>query len=383
MVTYQGGFVMEPVPGLYEDVVMLDFRSLYPSIIIAKNISPSMLQEKKGHAIEVNGNTYHFNNEHEAFIPAIIKEIILRRNRIKELLKKQKQDPILEARSYALKILANSAYGMFGFFGARYYSKECAESITAFGRQYIQETIGKAEKKGFKVIYSDTDSIALHLRDKKKEDVFDFLKNINKDLPEFMELEFENYYLRGIFVSKKGETQGAKKKYALIDEENKLKIRGFETVRKDWSLIARETQYAVLEKILQEGDYTNALAYVKKVIEDIRNKKVINKKMVILTQLKMDLDDYKQIGPHVAVAQKMRAKGHDVPAGSMIHFIIAEGKGKIRDKAVLPEDCNDKMYDAVYYVENQILPSVGKIFEVFGVNSQELLLGEQKSLGDF
>src|SRR3989344_1972926 len=268
---------------------------------------------------------------------------------------------------------------MFGFFGARYYSKECAESITAFGRQYIQETIDKAKDNGFDVIYSDTDSIVLHLKNKKKEDAIKFLESINKNLPEFMELEFENYYPRGIFVSKKGETQGAKKKYALMDSNEKIKVRGFETVRKDWSLVARETQLYVLNTILKENNYKNALNYVKDIIKKIRDKEVDNKKMVMLTQLKMNLEDYKQIGPHVAVAQKMREKGYNVKAGTLIRFIIKEGKGKIRDKACLPEDCKDKEYDAVYYVENQILPCVEKVFEVFGVDAYELLKGEQKS----
>ena len=141
------------------------------------------------------------------------------------------------------------------FFGVRYYCRECAASIAAFGREYIQKTIKKAQDEGFKVIYSDTDSLAVTLKGKSKKSALDFLKKINDELPSLMELELESFYPRGIFVSKKGDSQGAKKKYALIDEAGKLKIIGFETVRKDWSLIARETQLKVIEMILKKGNH--------------------------------------------------------------------------------------------------------------------------------
>ena len=196
-----------------------------------------------------------------------------------------------------------------------------------------------------------------------------------------MELELENFYPKGIFVSKKGDAHGAKKKYALIDEEGKLKITGFETVRKDWSLIARETQLKVLEIILKEGKYENALNYVKKVIKDILDKKINFDKMIIGVQLKMQLESYKLIGPHVAVARKMKVKGYDVSPGATIYFIISNEKGMIRDKAKIPNECKD--YDAKYYIENQIIPSVGKIFEVFGIKKEQLMIKEQKNLGEF
>ena len=388
MDSYQGAFVMEPKPGLYDDVVMLDYRSLYPSIIISKNISPSTLNKNNGHKtppIKIGNKevVYYFDDNKIAFIPSLIKEIIIRRSRIKEILKKEPDNNILKARSYALKTLGNSAYGMFGFFGARYYSRECAESITAFGRKYIQDTIEKAKEKGFNVVYSDTDSIALILGRKTLDDAKNFLKEINDELPEFMELELEKYYKRGIFVAKKGKVQGAKKKYALIDENGKLKIIGFETVRKDWSLIAREVQENVLKMILIEGEHENGLKYAKDVILRIKNKDVENGKMVILTQLKMDIDDYKQIGPHVAVAKKLRMDGMEVRAGSLISYIIKEGKGMIRDKAVIPGRCGEGEYDAGYYINNQVIPAIEKIFEVFNVDVKNELNNEQKNLGEF
>ncbi len=384
--TYQGAFVMEPKIGFYENVVFLDFMSLYPSIIVAKNIDPGTFNKiKKGYKspeITEHGKkfNYYFDSKKEGFIPKVVKDLIVRRNRVKEILKKER-NPLLEARSYALKTVANSSYGMLAFFGARYYCRECASSIAAFGREYIQETIRKAQQEGFKVIYSDTDSLAIALKNKNKKTAFEFLKKINDELPSLMELEFEGYYPRGIFVSKKSETSGAKKKYALIDEDNELIITGFETVRKDWSLIARETQLNVLKMILKEGKYENALKYVKKVIKDVIERKISLDKMIIREQLKMPLESYKQIGPHVAVARKMKAKGYDVSPGATVYYIVSNEKGMIRDKAKIPNECKD--YDITYYIENQIIPSVEKIFEVFGIKKEQLLVKEQKSLGEF
>lgn len=387
--TYQGAFVMEPKPGLYEDVIFLDFMSLYPTIIVAKNISPSMLNKDKGYKTpEItdeygNVNRYFFSSEKEAFIPSVVKDIIIRRNRIKEILKNEEQpNQVLKARSYALKTVANSTYGYMGFFGARWYCRECAASITAWAREFIQDVITKASKE-FNVIYSDTDSIAFTLGKKKMEDALNFLSKVNKELPSLMELELENFYSRGIFVSKKGEGKGAKKKYALIDKKGNIKVTGFETIRSDWSLIARETQFKILEIILKEKDIEKAKKYAQEVINKIKNKEIPIKKMLIKTQLRLKVDDYKQIGPHVAIAKRLKELGTNISQGTSIFYIITEGDGMIRDRAKLLNECKQSEYDSNYYIENQIIPSVEKIFEIFNIKKEDLLSKEQSRLGDF
>ena len=387
--TYKGGFVMEPKPGLYENLVVLDFMSLYPSIIVSKNISPSSLNYNKGYKspdiVDESGRkvNYYFD-EKEEFIPSVIRELIVRRQRIRKIIKENKEDNVLKARSYGLKTIANSSYGYYAFFGARWYSKECASSITAFGREFVQDVIKKAEKFGLDVVYADTDGFAATLGKKSKEDVLKFLEKLNKGLPGLMELELEDFYKSGIFVSKKGEMIGAKKKYALINENGKMKIVGFETIRRDWSLIARQTQKRVLEIVLSESNKEKALNYVKDVISKLRNKEVKIKDLIIFTQLRMKLEDYVQIGPHVSVAKKMQQKGMRVGSGDTIWFVIKAGKGMIRDRANIPEDINEGDYDENYYVNNQIIPSVEKIFEVLGYNKEDLIkdIG-QSSLGDF
>ncbi|MEM4266920.1 MAG: DNA-directed DNA polymerase, partial [Candidatus Nanoarchaeia archaeon] len=383
---YKGAFVYDPKPGLYENLALVDFKGMYPSIIVSYNITPTTItQEKKGShetpEIEQDGKIkrYYFTKK-EGFITKSIKEVIIKRNELKKALK-EKFDKALEGRSYALKTISNSAYGYMGFFGARWYSRECAESITAFARYYIQKTIREAEKE-FEVIYGDTDSIVLLLKNKNKKDVLEFIKKVNDKLPEMMELELEDMYLRGIFVSKKSEAKGAKKKYVLLNEKGELIVKGFEAIRRDWSKLAKEVQRKVFEMVLKENNKEKAAEYVKKIIKDLRAKKFEIEDMVIKTQLQKSLGDYQSRGPHVAVAEKMREKGMQVGIGTTIKYVVTPGKGVIRDRAKPPKEADD--YDPEYYINNQIIPAVGPIFEVLGYKKEHLTeFANQKKLGDY
>jgi len=168
----------------------------------------------------------------------------------------------------------------------------------------------------------------------------------------------------------------------LIDEKGRIKVRGFETVRGDWSTIAREVQEKVLNLILEKNDAEGAIKYVKKVIQDIRKKKIPKEKMIMKKQLKKPLKDYMAIGPHVAVAQKMQKKGIQIVAGILIKYIVNEGKGKIRDRAETPKD--SKGYDPEYYIDHQIIPVVKPLLEALG-HKEEVLKKDhaQKGISDF
>lgn len=383
--TYQGAFVFQPNPGLYGELVVLDFRSLYPSIISAHNICVSTITDSKEDSNEtpdIDGERYYFTYKFEGFLPLIVRSLVERRIRIKEMIKKRSSH-VLNARSYALKILANAFYGYFGFFGARWYNIKCARSITAFARKYLSDLIKKCQEQGFKVIYGDTDGVFLSLQDKKKEEVLELVSEFNKGLPSLMELEYEKKYNAGIFVMKKGDIEkGAKKKYALIEPNGKIKIRGFETIRRDWSYLAREIQKKVLEIILKEKNKSKALEYVKNMIDNVKNKRLSINKMIIRTQLKKNISEYHSIGPHVAVARRMKHKGISVGPGSVISYVVCEGKGLIRDRAKPLDEAEE--YDASYYINNQIIPAIEKIFDVIGYSKEDLVQkGQQKKLGEF
>jgi DNA polymerase elongation subunit (family B) len=388
MPKYAGAFVLEPKPGIYENIAMFDFRSLYPSIIISYNISPATITKEKTRLstpeFELNGKKVKFYfREERGFIPELLRRLIEARRKVKEE-KKKNPTVLLEARDLALKTLANAHYGYFGFFGARYYSRECAASITALGRWHIHDMIEKAKKAGFEIIYADTDSLALLLKNKTKKQALDWLKEVNKDLPEAMELELEDFYVRGIWVARRTGEIGAKKKYALLSESGKLKIRGFETVRRDWCDLAKEVQNYVIESVLKKADAKDALAYVKKVIAEISEKKADIKKLIIKTQLKKEVEAYEAYTPHVEIARRMAQAGIPVRPGTLVEYVVCETKNKkarIREKVKMPQEIKGKEYDAEYYINNQILPAVESIFNVFGISKEEIIKGKsQKKL---
>lgn len=235
------------------------------------------------------------------------------------------------------------------------------------------------------VLVHNTDSIMLLLGEKAEKQALELLEKINKSLPGTMELELERFYKRGIFVMKKTGEAGAKKKYALLSKDGALKIRGFESVRRDKCDLAKEAQEFVIKKVLEEGKADSALKHVKKIIEEVKSKKVPAEKLIIRTQLTKAIEEYSSIGPHVAVAKRMREKGIPIKEGGLIEFVIAKGTGKlIRERARIPEEVKEGDYDVEYYINNQIVPAIEGIFNVFGISSDNLKEGKkQKSLGEF
>ena len=390
--TYQGAFVYEPKPGLYRDISVFDFRSLYPTILGSHNIGPDTINceccKSTSKEIFDEGERYWFCGKKKGFIPTLIEDLISRRVRIKEIIKTEmggaEKFAFLDARQNSLKLLANSFYGYLGFFGARWYSIECARSTTAWGRHYIHKVIEKAQANGFIVLYSDTDSVFLTLNGKTKNDAMAFAEDINRELPGMMELEYEGFYPAGIFVSAKIGPFGAKKKYALISENGSLKIKGFETVRRNWSFIAKDVQENVISIILRENDTKKALDYAKGVVDDLRSKRVPVEKVIIHTQLQKEIVDYANKGPHVAVAQRLKNKGKSIGPGTMIKYIVTQGSDMIRNRAKLPEEVGEGEYDADYYINNQVIPAIERIFNVLGYKKEDLLeMKEQTKLEGF
>ena len=171
----EGGYVREPEKGLHENLVQFDFRSLYPSIIISKNISPDVLVLGD---IE-NEDDYNISPEHDlkfkknpqGFIPSVIDKILQERFRIKREMKAsddETEKKALDVQQQAIKRLANTMYGIYGFPRFRWYSFECAKAITSWGREYIKSSIKKAEEFGFYAIYADTDGFyAKYVKEKK------------------------------------------------------------------------------------------------------------------------------------------------------------------------------------------------------------------------
>jgi len=280
-----------------------------------------------------------------------------------------------------MKIIANASYGYYGYPGSRWYSKVCAESITAWGRMYIMLVIDKAKEMGYEIIYGDTDSLFLKM--KNKAEAMRFLEKINRILPGIVEMDFRGMYESGIFV--KGKTGiAAKKRYALIDKKGEIIIRGFEKVRRDWSNIAKKTQEKVLLAVLKERSPAKAIRIVRRIINDINAGRVKMDDLVIYTQLTKSISEYEQIGPHVAAAKKAVERGKVIREGSTIAYIITKGLGSISSRAEIAEDARD--YDPEYYIHHQVIPAALRILSGLGYTERDILSGkktDQASLSGF
>ncbi|MBU4246213.1 MAG: DNA polymerase, partial [Nanoarchaeota archaeon] len=388
MEQFAGGFVKEPKAGMHENIAVFDFRGLYPSIIVSHNIDPETLncscckdrQENK-----IPGSRSHFCTNTKGFIPEILLDLFQERKHIKEKMKfhdkKSRDYAELNARQFAVKTVSNAMYGYLGFAGSRWYNRECASAVTAFGRNYIQNVIAMAEEQGFEALYGDTDSLFLRIDKNTEVEAHNFLQKVNATLPGIMELDLQGIYVRGIFVSKKAGEGGAKKRYALIDKDGNITIRGFEKVRRDWSRLAKDTQEKVLDLVLNKRQ-KEAVEYVKKIVQEVKLEKVPLTELRVYTQLTRQLKHYVQRGPHVAAVEKANARGKEIRVGETIEYVITKGSGSISDRAELTEYA--KNYDPEYYINNQIVPAALRVLHIFGVTEDDLLgRAKQKGLGSW
>ena len=375
---YVGGFVKEPIGGLHDDIAVVDFKSLYPSIIATFNISPETFNCKdcRKDGYKVPDRKYWFCKKKKGLVSTVIKDLIDRRSEIKQRMKKTKgseERERLNNEQFAVKTIANATYGYFGFAGSKWYCRECADSSAAFGRFYIQKVIKEAEEEGFTVVYADTDSMFLKVRGSLKAKVRKFLNKTNKLLPGIIELDLQGIYKRGIFIPRGVGPGTAKKRYAMMDEKGVLTIRGLEKVRKDWSNVAKDTQEKVLKLVLEKKDVNGAVKYVRSVIKDLNNGKIPLKELIIVEQLTKPLSEYKAVGPHVVAARKIKERGRPIGEGMPILFVIIKGKGSISERSEPFEDVELKDVDNKYYISHQIVPAALRVLAVMNVTEEELL----------
>lgn len=203
----------------------------------------------------------------------------------------------------------------------------------------------------------------LELEAEIKSQALKFITYLNSTLPESMELEYEGFYRRGFFVSKK--------RYAVI-EDGEIIAKGLELVRRDWAPIVKKTQEAVLMAILRDGDPDKAIEEVKKVLKRIRKGDVERKELIIHTQITKPLDQYKQVGPHVIAARRIEEHGIKVTRGTIIQYIIVKGKGSISQRAIPYEYSEGYVYDKDYYINNQLIPAIERIMYSFGYTKKDL-----------
>jgi DNA polymerase I len=256
----KGAFVKEPIAGLHEGIAVLDFASLYPSIIISHNISPDTLNCVHPECKEKNSSPdgTWFCTKEKGLFSEILGRLIKQRLVLKKEYKRKKKeegidDKVLFAKQWALKIILNSAYGYLGYPRARWYSRECASAITAFARGYIQETISKAEKTGFVVLYGDSitkDRFITVLNPKGQievKNIEQFFKEINSSTKLVRGKEVKSgkgYFALSVNTSTR-KTEWAKINEIIRHETNKPIFRvnqkfGETTCTEDHSIIAED-----------------------------------------------------------------------------------------------------------------------------------------------
>ncbi|MCS7121320.1 MAG: DNA-directed DNA polymerase [Archaeoglobaceae archaeon] len=392
--SYEGGFVLEPARGLHENVVCLDFASMYPSIMLAFNISPDTLSFE-GDCYKAPEVGHKFRKRPDGFFTSIIKRLIEKRREIKKAMLKAKAEDykLLDIKQQTLKILTNSFYGYMGWNLARWYCKECAEATTAWGRYFIKSSIKIASEMGFEVLYGDTDSIFIKIPGKNLEEiekeVYRLIERISSEMP--IQIEIDEFYKTIFFVEKK--------RYAGLTSDEKIVVRGLEVRRGDWCELAKRVQSKVVEIILRERNPEKAVKFVREVISKVKNGEVELEEVVIYKGLTKKPSKYEAMQAHVKAALRAIELGFYYSVGSKVGYVVVKGSGNVGDRAY-PIDLienfdgenlkirtkngiENKKIDKDYYIDHQIVPVVLRILERFGYSEASIKGSSQLSLDKF
>ena len=391
----KGALVLEPETGLHEWVICLDFTSMYPSLIRAFNICTTTFLnngENVEHFVTPYGTKFVKPTIFKGIIPDIVDEYLNARVVVKKQYKietDKENKRILRAKNLALKDLSNSLYGYTGYVRSRLYVMAIANTITALGRDTITKTKKLIEENfSAKVIYADTDSVFIKSDIKDLDEAERFGKKISDFISEKLyglDLKFEKIYKTFLIE--------AKKRYAgwAFEKENskwvdRIEMKGIETVRRDWCSLVSDTMFEVLNIVLKEKNINKASKYVRNIINDLATGKINLEKLTVTKGITKSIDSYDGIQPHVELAKKImkRDKTRSL-VGERLEFVIIRGNQLLSKRAEDPGYVKEKglKIDSQYYIYNQLLPPLERIFEICGITSSELIEGvKQKSLLD-
>ncbi|MGL4316574.1 MAG: DNA polymerase II, partial [Pseudomonas sp.] len=309
-----GGFVMDSRPGLYESVLVLDYKSLYPSIIRSFLIDPvglieGMRQPGDEHSVAGFRDARFSRTRH--CLPAIVARVAEGR----EVAKRERNQPL----SQALKIIMNAFYGVLGSSGCRFFDPRLASSITLRGHEIMRRTRALIEAQGHAVIYGDTDSTFVWLRRAHSEEEAAVIgralvQHVNQwwrehlqtefGLTSALELQFETHFSRFLMPTIRGAEEGSKKRYAGLvkraDGSSEVVYKGLETVRSDWSPLAQQFQQELYSRIFHRQPYQDYVReYVRSTLAGELDELLIYRK-----RLRRRLGDYQRnVPPHVRAAR--------------------------------------------------------------------------------
>ncbi|WP_346776926.1 DNA polymerase II [Thalassotalea sp. G2M2-11] len=306
-----GGYVMDSIPGLYRNVLVLDFKSLYPSIIRTFKIDPMGMIEglkQPEHAIAGFDGAYFSREQH--FLPDIIEGLWQERDKAK-----QESDAAL---SQAIKIIMNSFYGVLGSTGCRFFDPRLSGSITKRGHELLTTTKRWIEAKGYKVIYGDTDSIFVHIGD---EQTAEQSQRLGAELAVFinrkwqvalkdkfqiasqLEIEFETHFSQFFMPTIRGLDVGTKKRYAGLvvnDGQEKLIFKGLESVRTDWTELAKTFQRSLYLKVFNQQPVKH---FIQQLVQDTYEGR-LDHLLIYRKRIRKKLSAYvKNVPPHIKAAR--------------------------------------------------------------------------------
>ena len=376
--SYAGGLVLDPKVGLYDKfVVLLDFNSLYPSIIREFNICFTTVDRSdEGDDFMPELPPRPGPGQKEGVLPAVITRLVETRKAVKQMLKSEKDEGkrlMLEIRQQALKLTANSMYGCLGFSNSRFYAKPVAALITATGRKNLQATVDLVEQQmKFDVVYGDTDSIFVHTA----QDDFNTAMNVGREIArevnkKYAKLEID---IDGVF---KKLLLLKKKKYAALKVVNwetrqfQLERKGLDLVRRDWCVLSKKIGEQILHQVLvaPEVSKENLTEWLQEYLKSVAKKmdagEVPLEDYAItkgLTKLPHEYPDAKNQA-HVMVAKRLIDAGVIVKAGNEIAYIISKGDGSVNDRArSLDEAKKGKLApDVEWYKSQQIHPPISRL----------------------
>ncbi len=374
-----GGFVMDSQPGLYESVLVLDYKSLYPSIIRTFLIDPVGLIEGLQHPDDsesVPGFRGARFSRTRHCLPAIVARVAEGR----ETAKREHNAPL----SQALKIIMNAFYGVLGSSGCRFFDTRLASSITLRGHEIMLRTRQLIEAQGHTVIYGDTDSTFVWLRRAHGQEEAAqigraLVDHVNQwwrehvqqeyGLESALELQFETHYKRFLMPTIRGAEEGSKKRYAGLvtraDGTDEMVYKGLETVRTDWSPLARQFQQELYSRIFHRQPYQDYVRdYVRKTLAGEFDDRLIYRK-----RLRRTLDDYERnVPPHVRAARiaddynDQQGRPRQYQNGGWISYVISVAGPEPLEIRSAPIDYDHYVTRQLQPVADAILPFVDDDF---------------------
>jgi len=367
---YAGATVLSPEAGLHENIAVLDFKAMYPSLMITYNLSPDTYVAPKeavppGGVYEAPEVKHRFRKQPPGFYKEVLSYLIGVRDEIRPKMKsldpKSAAYRVLDARQKAVKVITNASYGYAGWIGARWYVKPVAEAASAWGRHTINSAIEIAKREGLKVVYGDTDSIFMTHEPAKIQKLCEKIKEKLS-----LEIKPDKVYTRIFFTE-------AKKRYAGLLPDGRLDIVGLEVMRGDWAAVAKNVQEGVLEIILKEQSPPKAAKFVQQLIGKLRQKKVSYRDLIIWKTLAKRAEEYEVKASHVEAAKMLRAKGWKLEVGDKVGYVMVVGTGRLYERVKPYVFASYDDVDVEYYVSKQVVPAAARILESFGITEEQLL----------